>query len=99
MLQRSAAVFTVVLAASFTASADFRYTTTQKMTGGSMAAMAGANADRTNKIYFSGQKMMTSTGDTALIMDFGAQTITTINNAQKTYSVKKFGDVGGAASN
>jgi len=99
MFQRSATLFTVMLAASLTASADFSYTTTQKMTGGAMAAMAGANADRTSKIYFKGQRMMTSTGDTAMIMDFGSQTITTINNAQKTYSVKKFGDVGGAASN
>jgi len=99
MFHRSATLFTVVLAASLTASADFSYTTTQKMTGGSMAAMAGTNADRTSKIYFKGQKMMTSTGDIGLIMDFGAQTITTINNAQKTYSVKKFGDMAGAAGN
>ncbi len=99
MFQRSAALFTVVLAASLTAQADFSYTTTQKMTGGAMAAMAGANADRTSKIYFKGQKMMTSTGDTGLIMDFGAQTITTINNAQKTYTVKKFSDIGSAATN
>jgi hypothetical protein len=99
MFQRSAALFTVVLAASLTASADFSYTTTQKMTGGAMAAMAGANADRTSKIYFKGQKMMTSTGDIALIMDFGTQTVTTINNAQKTYNVKKFEDVASAAGN
>lgn len=99
MFQRSVALFTVMVAASLTASADFSYTTTQKMTGGSMAAMAGTNADRTSKIYFKGQKMMTSTSDTALIMDFGAQTITTINNAQKTYSVKKFSDMAGAAGN
>jgi hypothetical protein len=32
-------------------------------------------------------------------MDFGAQTITTINNAAKTYTVKKFSDVAGAAGN
>jgi len=99
MFQRTTALLTVVLAASVTASADFSYTTSQKMTGGSMAAMAGANADRTNKIYFKGQKMLTSTGDIAIIMDFGAQTITTINNAQKTYTVKKFSDVAGAAGN
>lgn len=99
MFQRSAALFTVMLAASLTASADFSYTTTQKMTGGAMAAMAGANSDRTSKIYFKGQRMMTSTGDTATIMDFGAQTITTVNNAQKTYTVKKFSDIGSAATN
>ena len=50
--QRSGALFTIALAASFTTSADFSYTNTQKMTGGAMAAMVGANADRTSKIYF-----------------------------------------------
>jgi hypothetical protein len=88
-----------MVAASLTASADFSYTTTQKMTGGAMAAMAGTNADRTSKICFKGQKMMTTTGDTSLIVDFAAQTVTTSNNAQKTYTVKKFEDAGGAAGN
>jgi hypothetical protein len=54
MFQRSVTLFTVVLAASFTASADFSYTTTQKLTGGAMAAMAAANADRTGKLCFKG---------------------------------------------
>jgi hypothetical protein len=99
MFQRSAALCSVMLAASLTASADFSYTTTQKMTGGAMAAMAGASADCTSKIYFKGQKMMTSTGDTATLMDFGAQTITIVNNAQKTYTVRKFGDMGATAGN
>jgi hypothetical protein len=92
-------LFTVILAASLTASADFSYTTTQKITGGSMAAMAGSNADHTSKISFKGQKMMTSSGDIAIIVDFGAQTITTINNAQKTWTVKKFIDVAGSGNN
>ena len=98
---KTVALFALTLAASLTANADFSYTTSQKMTGGSMAAMAGAAADRTNKIYFKGQKMMTSSGDTAIILDFGAQTITTINNAQKTYTVKKFSDLSmaGAGAN
>ncbi len=72
MLQRSAALIGVALAAGLTASADFSYTTTQKMTGGTMAAMAGTGADRTSKLYYKGQKMMTTTGDVSIIMDFGA---------------------------
>src|SRR2546427_5605243 len=39
-----------------------------------------------------GQKMKTDSGATALIMDFEAQTITTISNDQKTYTVTKFAD-------
>jgi len=97
---RTAALFALALAASLTANADFSYTTTQKSTGGMMGAMAGTAADRVNKVYLKGQKMMTTSGDISSIMDFGAQTITTVNNAQKTWSVKKFSDLGmGAAAN
>ncbi len=65
-----------------------------------MAAMAGsgAGADRNSKVYFKGQKMVTVSGDTATIIDFGAQTVTTVNHAQKTVSVKKFGEIAGAAT-
>jgi hypothetical protein len=93
MLKNTAAIFALTLATGLTASADFSYTSTTKATGGSMAAMAGTAADRTSKLYFKGQKLMTSTGDTAILIDFDAQTVTTINNAQKTYTVKKFGDL------
>jgi hypothetical protein len=97
MFQKTAALSVLALALSLTASADFSYTSTMKTTGGSMAAMVGAAADRTSKYYFKGQKMMMSSGDTATVMDFAAQTITTINNAQKTYVVKKFSDLTTAA--
>jgi hypothetical protein len=99
MFQRSAALCAVTLAASLTASADFSYTTTQKTTGGTMAAMAGSNADRTSKVYFKGQKMKTFYGNAATIIDFGSQTITTINDAQKTYTVKKFSDLPNPGAN
>jgi hypothetical protein len=92
-LKTSIALSAITLAASLTASADFSYTTTQKATGGSMAAMAGAAADRNGKYYLKGQKMASVNGDVATIMDFGAQTITTINNTQKTYTVKEFSDL------
>jgi hypothetical protein len=96
---KTAALFALTLAASLTANADFSYTTTQKMTGGSMAAMVGAAADRVNKVYFKGQKMVTSSADSTIIIDFGVQTITSINNTQKTYTVKKFSDLGAAGAN
>jgi hypothetical protein len=93
MFAKTTALVFISLAASLTAYADFSYITTSKTTGGSMAAMAGAMADRTNKFYFKGQKMMIATGDIATVIDFDAQTVTTINNAQKTYDVKKFSDM------
>jgi hypothetical protein len=86
-------VFVVVTAMS--ARADFSYSTSRKTTGGAMAAMAGGAANGTSKYYFKGQKLKVDTGATSMIMDFDAQTITTINNTQKTVSVKSFNDVTG----
>ena len=93
MLMKAATLSVLTLAVSLTAHADFSYTTTQKTTGGSMGQMMGANGDRSSKYYLKGQKMMTSTGNVATIIDFDAQTVTTINHAQKTYTVKKFSDM------
>jgi hypothetical protein len=73
--------------------ADFSYTTVRKTTGGSMAAMAGASGNETSKYSFKGQKMKVDTGNTSTILDFDSQTITTINNAQKTYTVRGFNDI------
>jgi hypothetical protein len=83
----------VVLAATLTARADFSYTTTNKTTGGTMAAMAGGVNTPPTKQYFKGQKMKTDRGDTATILDFDAQTITTVNNKAQTISVRNFNDV------
>lgn len=95
---KAAVVLTfVALAVTLTARGDFSYTTTNKI-GGQMAAMAGAANNPPAKQYFKGQKMKTETGDTATILDFDAQTITTINNRLKTVSVKKFSDIGAANS-
>jgi hypothetical protein len=88
-----AAAFVAALAVSANAYADFSYTSTQRTTGGSLGAMAGTGADRVRKYYFKGQKMMYSSGDAATIMDFGTQTVTTLNSATKTYTVKKFGEM------
>jgi hypothetical protein len=45
-----------------------------------------------------GQKLKMDTGPTAMILDFDAQTITNIDQTQKTYTVTKFADMGAAVS-
>lgn len=79
-----------MLGACLTARADFSYSSTTKTSGGPM----GTVQPHTTKHYLKGQKMKIDSGDTVIIMDFDAQTMTSINNARKTYSVTKFADVG-----
>ena len=94
---KAAAFFSFLLiSTTLTARADFSYTTTNR-TGGAMAAMAGGVNIPPAKHYFKGQKMKTDNGDTATILDFDAQTITSINNKLKTISVRNFSDLGAAA--
>jgi transglutaminase/protease-like cytokinesis protein 3 len=78
-------ILTLALACAFAAQADFSYVTTRK---GGPAAGDGAT-----KHYFKGQKMKTESAATASIVDLDAQTITTINNTAKTYTVTKFSDL------
>jgi hypothetical protein len=86
-------ISTLALAAAFTAQADFSYTTTSKATGGSMAAMAGAAMNQSATTYIEGDKYASVSGAISTVIDFGAQTITTIDNTAKTYTVKKFSDL------
>ena len=91
------------LAVLLPARADFSYTTTAKATGGMMAGMAaagagGPGAPRTTRHFVKGDKMKLDSGDTAMIMDFGAQTITHLNHTRKTYTVTPFSQIGAAAS-
>ena len=79
------------LVAGVAAHADFAYTTTMKMSGG---MMGGGQNDRTTTHYFKGNKMKMDMGDTAILLDFDAQTITNIDNKQKTYSVTTFNELG-----
>jgi hypothetical protein len=88
---KTATLLVVTLCASATAYADFSYTTTRKAQGSTAAA-----APSSTKYYYKGQKMMTDSDAVTMIMDFDAQTVTTINKSQKTWSVRKFGDVGQA---
>ena len=95
---RVAVLFTfVLLSATIAARADFSYTTNSKTTGGMAASLAGGNNTPPSKHYFKGQKTKTESGDTATIIDFDAQTVTTINNRQKTVTVRSLGDIGAAA--
>ncbi len=95
---RAVTLLTLAAIAAVSAHADFSYTSTMKVTGGTMAAYAGTAANRTTKYSLKGQKMKLDMGDIAMIMDFDAQTITTVNNTAKTVSVKSFSDAAAGAS-
>jgi hypothetical protein len=90
---KSAAILTLLLSIHMSARADFSYTTTRKTTGGAMASMAGTAANGVTKVYFRGQKMKSEDGNTATLIDFGAETVTSINNTAKTYTVRGFNDL------
>lgn len=96
---KTAQILILTFAASLAARADFSYTTTRKSTGGAMGQMAASAGDPVTKHYLKGQKMKIEHGDTATVIDFEAQTITSINPSQKTYSVAKFADLGKAIEN
>jgi len=81
-------LYVLALATAAIAHADFSYTTTTKG-----PVMPGANLDQTSKHYLKGDKMMTDVGNTAMIIDFNAQTVTRIDKANKTYSVSKVSDL------
>jgi hypothetical protein len=75
--------------AAISARADFSYTTTRKD--------AGQDASPT-KYSLKGQKIMMEMGDMVIITDLDAQTITNLNRKQKTYTVKKFSEMGHGVS-
>jgi hypothetical protein len=99
MMKPIACCALAALSTAVAARADFSYVTNRKTTGGSMAAMAGGAADGTSKTYLKGQKLRSDNGETATIIDFDAQTITTINSRQKTVSVKSFNDIAAGKPN
>lgn len=77
----------LALALAAAARADFSYTSTRKGAGTGQAGEA-------TKHYMKGQKMMMDSGNRVVIMDFDAQTVTTIQPAKKTYTVTSFADLG-----
>ncbi len=86
---RSAHFAMLMLAASPAAHADFSFTMTQK---------SGPGGEQVFKHYVKGQKKKEERGTVTTIMDFDAQTLTTIDNAAKTYRVARFGDMGNTAT-
>jgi len=79
-------VLTLGIATSLTALADFSYTSTTKSGGPGMG-------NQSTKTFLKGQKLKTDVGATAFIMDFGAETFTSIDNNSKTYTVTKFSEL------
>jgi hypothetical protein len=79
------AMLTVI--AGLAAHADFSYITVTKSPAG----------ERTSKHYIKGQKIVTDDGSAMTIMDLDAQTMTTINKTQKTYTVRSFADLAAKA--
>ncbi|HTS61938.1 MAG TPA: DUF4412 domain-containing protein [Candidatus Acidoferrales bacterium] len=88
-----APVLILSLLCTLTARADFSYVQTRKSATG-MAASAMNASNPTTRHYFKGQKMKVDAGSTSHIVDFEAQTLTNINNDQKSYTVTKFSDLG-----
>lgn len=88
---RSAPIALLMLASSWTARADFRYTMTQK-------APPGQGADQVVKHYLKGQKLEEDRGSRTIILDFGAQTMTSLDNTAKTYTVARFADLASSAT-
>jgi len=91
---RSTCIFLSMLAVGLTARADFSYITTAKSNGGMTGSAAPGSV---SKHYLKGQKMRVETGDSVMILDFEAQTMTHISSAQKTYTVSKFSELGNEA--
>jgi len=87
---RTVRFLAIILAAGAAARADFSYTMTRKSSG----AMGSTGGDQATRFYLKGQKMVTDTGSMAMILDFDAATVTTINKADKTYSVTPFAKLG-----
>ena len=75
----------LMLYAGLAARADFSFTMTPK---------SGPSA-QPSKHYLKGQKMKIESGPRTTILDFDAQTMTSIDNTAKTYTVKKFSELGG----
>ncbi len=77
-------LLTLALTANVAAYADFSYNQTTKATQGPA---------QSSKIYFRGSRMATDTPRGTSIIDFGAQTVTVIDKAGRTYAVKKFSEI------
>lgn len=87
----------LALACTLGARADFTYSTTTTMTGGMLVGMAGQKPQTTRQLLKGDKLRMDSAGSTT-ILDFAAQTFTTINHAAKSYKVSPFSEFGKPAN-
>jgi len=93
---KSAVLFAfLLLSTSPGAWADFSYAAISRLTCGSVVSPGGPGT--TSKYYFKGQKMKSDTGEIVTIIDFDAQTLTTVNNRLKTITVRSLAEIGAAA--
>ena len=98
MISRRARVFAACAIAAVPALADFSYEQTTRMTGGAMMAalkMAGpfarqAREPQKQSVILKGDRMATSQGNTATIIDIARETLTQVDFDKKTYSVITF---------
>ncbi|MCA2968302.1 MAG: hypothetical protein INH43_07290 [Acidobacteriaceae bacterium] len=84
-----------VLLSGALARADFKYDQTTRMTGGSMLRMMqmvgrGATEPHTSTVAVKGDKMATRSKDSIVIIDLAAETTTTVDLKDQTYSVMTF---------
>src|SRR5580658_7239953 len=93
---RISGLLAATLALITPAHADFSYKITRKATGGTMTQAAGDTDQQVSRYYFKGQKMKVVNEQVATILDFDAHTVTSINNATRSYGVRSFGDVNAA---
>jgi hypothetical protein len=93
---RIACLLTLVLALPSTLFADFQYTETTKMTGGSMMSMmklAGTFSKQArtigepvvHSVYVSGNRMTRNDPDSSEIIDLDKETVTHVNHLKKQY--------------
>jgi hypothetical protein len=90
---KTLAALSIAAISAALAHADFSYTQTRTMTGGMLASMAGRGGPQSSKVMLKGQKMRTDDGKSSIILDLDGQTITNINHAQKTYTVRNLADL------
>jgi len=82
-MTRSVNLPVLALLTAVAAHADFSYTTTTRTSGSAPA--------QTTKQYLKGRKMKLESAAGAVVIDGDRGTITTIDNKQKSYSVRKIG--------
>ena len=88
------------------ARADFQYVTRTTSSGGMMAAVTGGPGKAATKpagdatrLLYQGDKVKIDSGTTAMIIDLGVQTLTSIDHGRKTYNVTPLGSVPAGAKN